>query len=378
MRVSFNPIIKNNFYNKTFKNNVYKKQVFNEKPLMALECLAINNIAFCATMKNPAIYAISRDNAILKFENKTAASETLGCNFASITKCLEGKFHESNGYAFLYADDVEIQKEDGSIELDEKLIKKIREGFANAKTTPVYALSMDGSVQRFDSLAVASDELEISVSTISKSLLKSGHTAGKYVFVSANDLELRDEKGAVIYNDNGQPVLNNEVKKAELERFSHAYRGPVCSIDCFGNIRRYEDENEAFNYSSNKVATLRDVNEKGKVYLGQIYVQENVIISRDEQGYARYDKDGNYIYDISKINKILEAFEDVKIKPVKAIDIITGEVIEFKSSTEAACILNIKKQAIHAVLKGKNKTASGYKFEYLYPRTIKNYTLIQD
>lgn len=378
MRINFNPVIKNNFFSLVKRQEAKNTHIAKNSSFGALEALAMQNIAFCAKNKSEAIYAFSRDNRILKFESKTAASDILDCNFTSITKCLNGQFHESNGYAFVSADEIEIKKEDGTIELDEKVIKRVREGFNNAKTTPVYAISLDGTAQKFDSLAAASEALEISVSTISKSLLKSGHTAAKYVFISANDLELKDETGAVIYDENGRPELNYEVKKAELERFSKAYRGPVCKIDYSGNIRRFYDENEAFNNSGHKVATIRDINERGKVHSKHVYVQESAIILRDEKGFAMCDKNGNYIYDIAKINKVLEAFEDVKIRPVKATNLETGEVLDFECASVAADKLKITKQAIHANLKGKHKTASGYKFEYLYPRTIKSYNLITE
>ena len=124
MRVSFNPIAKYNSFNKMPKAEIGSKKTPNANVLGTLECIATNNIAFCAINSPQAIYAISRDNEILKFESKTAASEVLDCNFVSITKCLAGKFYESNGYAFIHAKDIEIKKEDGSIELDEKVIKK--------------------------------------------------------------------------------------------------------------------------------------------------------------------------------------------------------------------------------------------------------------
>ena len=325
MKVSFNPFIKNNYLNSIQKNEFKKQNTLSQPRFGALECMAINNLAFCANNKPQAVYAFSRDNTILRFPSKTEAVAVLGVNYCSVTKCLEGEFHESNGYAFAYAKDVEIQREDGSIELDEKAVKRIREGFNDAKRTPVYVLYVDGTMKKFDSLAIASQELEVPVRSISKSALGYGHTASGYVFINADDIEIRDDKGALVYDKNGQPLLNMEVKKAELERFSKAYRGPVCSIDCFGRIKRFQDENEAFNNSGHKVKIARDTNERPKVFLKRIFVQENVLISRDEQGYARYDKDGNYIYDISKINKLLEAFEDTKIRPVKARNIITNE-----------------------------------------------------
>ncbi len=378
MKVNFNPFIKNNYSNSIQKNEFKKQNTLNQPRFSALECMALNNLAFCANNKPQAVYAFSRDNTILRFPSKTEAVAVLGVNYCSVTKCLEGDFHESNGYSFAYAKDVEIQREDGSVELDEKAVKRIRESFNDAKRTPVYAISIDGSVQRFNSLAIASLELEIPIRSISKVLTKNTHASNGYVFVSADELEMRDKKGALIYDKNGKPLLNNEVKIAQLERFSKSYRGPVCSIDCFGGIRRFEDENEVIAKFGRKARTARDLGERAKVFSKRIFVQENLIISRDEQGYARYDKDGNYIYDISKINKLLEVFEDTKIRPVKAKNLITGEVIEFECSSQAAQVLGITKQAINQNLNGKNKTASGYKFEYLYPRTIKKYTLITE
>lgn len=378
MRINFNPYVKNNYLNQFKRNDFENRSALNKTNCNTGECIKIYNPAFCAYHKPQPIYAFSRDNAILKFQSKTDAMTTLGINYCSLAKCLEGTCHEANGYSFAYAKDVEIKNEDGTIELDEKVIKKIREGFSNSKKTPVYALFLDGSTKRFDSLTIASQELEIPVRSISKTALGYGHTANGCVFVNADEIEIRDDKGALVYDKKGQPLLNMEVKKAMLEKFSKAYRGPVCSIDCFGRIERFQDEEEAFSDFGTKVRIARDVGEKPRVFSKRIFVQENVIISRDKQGHAKYDKNGNYIYDVSKINKLLEAFEDVKIRPIKARNIITNEVIEFESTTQAAKALGLTKQAINQNLSGKTKLTSGYKFEYLYPRTIKSYTLIAE
>ena len=109
-----------------------------------------------------------------------------------------------------------------------------------------------------------------------------------------------------------------------------------------------------------------------------LVVKENDILQRDEMGKTIFDENGDYIYDIAKINKYLQAFETTKIKPVKAKNIATKEVITFESSAQAAEVLGVSKQAIGGCLKGKIKTVMGYTFEHLYPHYIDSYSLVKE
>ena len=367
----------------SLKYNPYRSNRLNqsknsvaEKPKQQyFECC---NIPFTYLIKQEPVYCVNRDGTVVKFESKIAASQFLNLPYSSVASSLKGRLHETKGYCFLSAKDVEIVQEDGTTKVDEAVLKKARESFEKAKTMPVYALDYDGNLTRYDSQTAASKDLEISISSISKCVLKDSHSAGRYIFIPASELEIRNNAGILIQDKKGRPILDSEKIRQELQRFSKAYRGAICLIDYLGNIQVFETEQQAAKKGFSLAKVSRNMSGDTMLEGKYLVVKENDILQRDEMGKTIFDENGDYIYDIAKINKYLQAFETTKIKPVKAKNIATKEVITFESSAQAAEVLGVSKQAIGGCLKGKIKTVMGYTFEHFYPHYIDNYSLVKE
>jgi hypothetical protein len=64
----------------------------------------------------------------------------------------------------------------------------------------------------------------------------------------------------------------------------------------------------------------------------------------------------------------MEGFMSGKIKPVIARNVVTDEILTFKSATEASRYFGIPKQTFDDYLKSDNRIFKDYRFEY-YDKT---------
>ncbi|MBQ8847461.1 MAG: hypothetical protein IJ003_00785 [Candidatus Gastranaerophilales bacterium] len=363
---SSTPYYKNSYSFNLNKNN-QKTFKYIDFSLNGLDCLARNNFAFLGGKTVPTpVYAISQDNKIKRFETINSASRELNIPTASISKCLSGRFKKVGNYTFLTAQQLENQDDKSNVTLDDSSLKVARDKFYTGKELPVYAIDIDGTVRRFDSVAQAAKKLEVSLRSIYPTLSGRGHLSGDYVFVPASKIELRDEKtGAILYGKNRKPFLDSKVINCALNEFSNAKNAPICKIDCFGKVQRLDNSsrnNSAFRNSR----IIRSLDDEIKISGKNIFVAENVIIARTSEGKAIYDDYGNFLYDAEKINAILEAFKNAKVKPVIAIDTSTGEISRYESISEAARKLGVSRQAADYAL-NYHKRVAGHKIEYFYP-----------
>lgn len=375
MRISSVNFNKNyNFkYNKAQKSDK-KSENFNY--VSSLQCLANQNIAFCA--KKP-VYAMDKDYHLIYFDSAQRASLILGVNDSGIASVLKGRNHLAGEYTFAYAADIEIKNKDGKKEVKPEAIERLKENFQKAKTMPAYVLDYDGNIKRYDSETKAAQAIDTTLKVVNKAACGYSYLANKHIIIPANEIELRDKKGDVILGTDSKPLLNYEKVRQELAKFSRTQFAPVCAIDYLGNIQRFDNKQKLTEKQNTSLSTASSCLNNGKPTRDKIFVYENDILFRDEFGKTRKDINGNYIYDLSEINKRLQVFADAKLKPIRVKD-VKGDKIHyyyFDHGQHAADKLGITKQMVSKCLK-EERPWNGCYFEYMYPTYLDKYTIISD
>ena len=204
----------------------------------------------------------------------------------------------------------------------------------------------------------ASIALGMTKSRITDSLYEKQVTHG-YIFANANQLELE--------NHEGKKVLDLDKIQDLMQMFSRANNMPVCTIDFNGKIQRYNNSKNMFNTSGIPQDRISDILNRDNHYYeskGILIVKENDIVARDEYGKIKKDSNGNYLYNLETVAKLMEAFMQGKIRPVVARNVETDEILTFKSATDASRYLGVTKQAVDACLKNISHTCSGYYLDY--------------
>lgn len=372
--MKINPIILNKNYNfKYSKAQKSEKMCENFNYTSSLQCLANQNISFCA--KKP-VYAMGKDFKLIYFDSAQRASLILGVNDSAIASVLKGRNHLAGDYAFAYASELEIENKDGKKELSPDAVERLKENFKNAKTVPTYILDYDGNLTRCDTQTLAARALKTTLKVVNKAACGYAYVAKNHIVIPADEIELKDDNGDTMLGFNSKPLLNYEKVRLELAKFSNTQFAPVCTVDYLGNIQRFNNKQELIDEKDVSLGTVSSCLNSGKPTRDKIIVYENDILFRDEFGKTRKDINGNYIYDLSKINKRLQVFADSKLKPIRVKD-VKGDKIHyyyFDHGQHAAEQLGITKQMVSRCLK-QERPWNGYYFEYMYPTYLDKYTI---
>ena len=105
---------------------------------------------------------------------------------------------------------------------------------------------------------------------------------------------------------------------------------------------------------------LRISYEKKQIPIGKFADLDEAIKVREELLKLIKSKDYNTII------KIKEQYtkEGIQKKRIKVINVATGKIKEIEGINEAARVLNLDNERVRDVLRGKQKTHKGYRFEY--------------
>ncbi len=114
-------------YNKTQKSEKQSEKI---NYVSSLQCLANQNISFCA--KKP-VYAMDKDFKLIYFDSAKRASLILGVNDSGIASVLKGRNHLAGDYTFAYACELEIEDKDGKKELKPEAVERLKENFKKSK-----------------------------------------------------------------------------------------------------------------------------------------------------------------------------------------------------------------------------------------------------
>ena len=343
---------------------------------ISLDRSKINKIRerFLHTDKNYPIVMISQDGKTEIYETvKTACNETRLPSSSFFRALAQPKYGVGSRVVARLSDVVLLDKDENVVfdssnnfVLDDKKIRNYySQYFCKGKTiadisftgTPrkIYAYDYDGNFYQFNSQIEASNALGMARSRVTDSIRKEEITHG-YAFVFADDIQKQDSD-----------ELDSKKASKLIERFSSAYNMPICIIDLNGKISRYQNYKEMSEKTGINQDRISDVINRDNHYYeskGVLIVKENDILLRDESFKTKKDENGNYIYDLNKVAKLMEAFMEGKIKPVIARNIKNGAMYTFKSATEAARFFSLPKQTFDDYLKSDNRIYADYRFEY--------------
>ena len=200
-------IIPNTPVNNIYKLNLTTKEYANcstsqsKIEASALDCLANYNVSFARR----AVYIVNYDGSLQKMDTLTEAEKQCG----RVAGCvLSGQVSASKDKTFAYAD--ELESPDGSVNI--KALKQVMNNFQLAKNQPVYSIDFNGEIKRFNNIGEAATELGITPTGIYQVLeeTKPKKVISGYTFVRAFDIEKRDSKFKLIYDDSGKPIVDKK------------------------------------------------------------------------------------------------------------------------------------------------------------------------
>lgn len=298
------------------------------------------NDPFAKTKK--AIYSISADGTIKRYDSLAKAAEDIGNFDTNISKCLKGKQKLVSGYGFVYADEIEDKDENGSIKLNrEKIKEKIIEVKQYAENQvvprPFYAVDQDGKYIKFERQRDAEEQLGIQHSAIRKCLDKERYTANDYMFFYADEVEQVDKNGNIIVRFN-----------LDDDKFGTRTPVSVYSINEKGELTRHSSLSDAEKKTG---ASRRNIDNclrgERETALGYAYIKADEIEITDDTGRKIIDN-----------NKVNEKFKQVIKKAIYVVN-QDGDYIRYDNAQQAAQALDVTETAVVFTANGLQKTVKG-------------------
>lgn len=350
-------------------------------------------------------YSVDKNGHYRRFERRMDAAKALNVFHSSIKKCLDGERDTAKGYAFVYADEVETEDENGKTVVNINIPK---EKFDQKTPVPLYSIDEKGGIRKFASMGEAASALSVGRKNIDICLTGERETAGGYAFIRADELEVVSVTGKVL-------IDYGKLK----EKFKQVIKNAVYVVDKEQNYTRYKNGKEAADALGvtepmiGFCANGLEKGVKGRTIVKAVYIETfekgKVVINYDllrkfalqadkmsERAVWAIDKDkhrkrfknkkaASEALGIStrKISRCLNGeqistggyrfkYEEKKEKKVRKSGIIyaidcTGQVYEYKDLNEASIILGIPKEDIHNFLKkgrtkDKKTSLNGYVF----------------
>lgn len=302
MKILNNPICRIN--NQIKQDNINFQNTKNHRPvenLNGLNCISNYNIPFCS---RGAVYAINYDGNYEKIKNAAEAGKKYSGN--AVYACLNGQTYASSDKVFIYAD--EIENEDG--EVNSTAIQKALLNFKYANNQPIYSIDFDGNMERFDSPKDAYGKVAVSNSRINQILEDTLETSKGYTFVRAFDVELRDENGKLLFDEDMKPLVDIKKINKAREKILHTQRDfPVIMVSADGETKTYknlkdvaDDIGYAYQNVAKALSSTRTIQNK------YILLQLSDVVKVDESGDVEFDENNNFKTDFNKINRYIKLY----------------------------------------------------------------------
>ena len=331
------------------KQNYYK----------SLDCLAAyNQVSFLGKLK--PVYAMDYYGNLQRFSCIKDMKTALSAQYNETT--VKGESHNtSKGNVISLASRLEIIKEDGEIELDKSQLKQMTEVFSYGQNVPLYLINPLGEIKRFETSAQAKEAIGVD------GLYTHGSRNSKEgcFFIPANDIEVRDENGKIIFNESGKPLVDYQKLDEFIETMPDSKEYPIFLLYRDGHVVFANSIDDACNKKGYKREVLLKSVRTGKpTKNGILVLKAKTYIKRNADNSAFRDEIGCCVADEEKIQKVLnEKFKNNKGFVVKLFDLNTGETLVFNSVTEVAKHLGVSKQAVNYANK-YGKTCKGWKVIY--------------
>ena len=285
-------------------------------------------------------YAVDKEGNYQKFERNKDASQTLGIFHSAITNCLAGERDTANGYAFVFADEVEEIDEDGSIIVNIDIPDEI---YDQRTPIPVYSIDKNGKKKRFDSIGEAATKLNVSRRNIDNCLKGERSTVRGYAFLRADDVEIKM----------GEEIVLDSLKFAD--KFQQVIKNALYVVDKDGHYKRYNSGADA--------ARALGVTEPMVIFCANGVVSSVKGQSVIKASYVEKYEKGRVIYNQSFIKKLSDELAKKVDRPILAID---GENKKrrYKNKLTASKALGVRSDKIQRCLNGEQRTSGGYTFIY--------------
>lgn len=247
---------------------------------------AANKLAEPIDIRKNGFYAINKEGECKKFYSIKSTENILNVNLTDIGKCLKGTKDYAGSYVYVKAEDIEIAKEDGTIELDKV---KIAEKLSAFEKDAIYSIDKEGNCRYFKNQTEASKALDVPRENISKCILGKTEATTKYAFISANKMYIK-----------GTRALNQELIN---EKVNYMNRFAFYAIDKDGNYTKFSNRDEASEILNIKRKTLSGcLSGNSKTSGGYVLINASEVETRLE--------DGTLFVDVKKIKSLVERFKN--------------------------------------------------------------------
>ncbi len=290
-----------------------------------------------------SLYAIDIDGNIKKYSSVKEATEVLNMPENSI-RCAVSTNKVINGYAFYRAKDVEIINDDGSVNLNKKILQ-----FPHGKKLemPVYLLKIsDNSYTRYENVKELIAKTGLNKTAIYQNLDGYNHRTGEYICISANEVETKDNDGNVEFDFR----VFNSAKSA-----ISAFEKPIYAIYSNGEYKRYNSVTEASEDTDFSRRIVYEGSLENKI------IKRNVVFANADE-IEKFNSRGDLIVDKKLIKKISKKIKDNNKSYIVYAFKDDGSYMVFNTAKEASEKLNVAHCNIAHCISGQRKSAGGYRF----------------
>ena len=247
---------------------------------------------------------------------------------------------------------------DVRVDLNEKMIKKDTKTF---NFDEIY----DMFVNKQLTIGEISKRIDVSKEIIKNAFIKNKKSyaeqnkRNKIKYQNKNVVECFEKGFKTVKEIKEQTGYSDYIIHRALDENGTSIRRPVGAKHRINREKNCDVKGINWDISTQKWF-LRISYEKKQIPIGKFADLDEAIKVREELLKLIKSKDYNTII------KIKEQYrrESTPKKKVKAINIYTGEVKEIEGINEAARVLNLDNERVRDVLRGKQKTHKGYRFEY--------------
>ena len=206
--------------------------------------------------------------------------------------------------------------------------------------TSIYAVNVNGgqeAVRKFESIAQASRELDVSKRSISAVLDGANHVTSNYFFYYADDLE----------RGQSQKEINRKLINSVPSQLDNAYSQPIYALCLNGEYRRFNSPKEAsqeLDVPYSKISRSLRQGEKGAICNNFTFVKASNVERRDVNGVP--------ILSVKELNQQRERFLKAATCPIVVIT-ESMEIEIFPSQKEVEDKFNIMSSNLsHAINHG--------------------------
>ncbi len=312
------------------------------------------------TKRTKQIYSVDKDGNYTKFSSGKEASDKLGLYNTYISNNLNGKLKYYKGYVFLYADDLEVNDENGNTYIDVEKINEAKKVLNNKKRQRneriFYLINAKKQIKKFDKCKSAAKETGLSTSIISNCLSGYSKYAGEYAAVLAQDVEIKNQDGTKSLNEEKIAQIAKELNDYLSKRNGEKQ---VYVIDKSGNYKKYLSKKSAAEHLGVQYPNIiNNINGVTKTVKGHVCISAKDIEVRDKNGQfigVNQQKLQEAVAVLNPAQKVKSVNSDKKPKGIPVYIIKdNNDYKRYNSILEASKALNISNAALKKHLESSN------------------------